>query len=106
MSGFFNSHPNLRSAVRVFFYAFLASFVPALLGFLNDVLEWSQDGETFPAVDTLGKAAVAAVVGAGAALIAFAYNKLPVTTAAAYPPPPPPPAADGGVPENFPGEFQ
>jgi uncharacterized Tic20 family protein len=84
MTAFLDTHPNLRSALRVFVYAFLASFVPALLGFLGDVLAWSQDGESFPAVDTLGKAAVSAVVGAGAALIAFVYNKLPIGTSATY----------------------
>lgn len=105
MNAYLNAHPNLRSALRVFVYAFLASFVPALLGFLNDVLEWSQDGAAFPGVDTVGKAAVSAVVGAGAALIAFVYNKLPIGVAATYPTPPPPPPDDGGVPEQFPDEF-
>lgn len=85
MNAFLDSHPNLRSALRVFVYAFLASFVPAVLGFLGDVLAWSQDGAAFPEVDALGKAAVSAVVGAGAALIAFVYNKLPIGAAASYP---------------------
>lgn len=105
MNAFLTNHPNLRSALRVFVYAFLASFVPALLGFLNDVLEWSQDGAAFPGVDTVGKAAVSAVVGAGAALIAFVYNKLPIGVAATYPTPPPPPPNDGGLVEQFPDEF-
>jgi hypothetical protein len=100
---YLTAHPNLRSALRVFVYAFLASFVPSLLGFLNDVLEWSQDGATFPAVDTIGKAAVAAVVGAVAALIAFVYNKLPIGVSATYQPPTQPPAGD--LPEQYPGEF-
>jgi hypothetical protein len=103
VNDYLTAHPNLRSALRVFVYAFLASFVPALLGFLNDVLEWSQDGATFPAVDTIGKAAVAAVVGAVAALIAFVYNKLPIGVSATYPTPAPPPAGD--LPEQYPGEF-
>lgn len=83
---FFNQHPEIRSAVRVFTYTFLASFVPAMLGFLGNVLDWtSQDGAAFPAVDTLGKATVAAFVGALAGLIAYGYNKLPKTTTAQYP---------------------
>ena len=105
MNAFLAAHPNLRSALRVFVYAFLASFVPALLGFLGDVLKWSQNGATFPGVDTLGKAAVSAVVGAGAALIAFVYNKLPIGVSATYPTAPLAPPAPGDVPEQFPGEF-
>lgn len=104
MTAFLDAHPNLRSALRVFVYAFVASFVPALLGFLGDVLAWSSDGAEFPAVDTIGKAAVSAVVGAVAALIAFVYNKLPIGVSATYPTALPPPAP-GDVPEQFPGEF-
>jgi hypothetical protein len=106
MEAFLTAHPNLRSALRVFVYAFLASFVPALLGFLNDVLEWSQDGAAFPGVDTVGKAAVSAVIGAIAALIAFVYNKVPIGVQSTYPVASPTPApSTGGVPEQFPGEF-
>lgn len=83
---YLRNHPNLRSAVRVFVYAFLGTFVPALLGFLNDVLEWtSQDGAAFPAVAVLGKALIAAVVGAISGAIAYLYNRLPSTTSSAYP---------------------
>lgn len=93
ITAFLDAHPNLRSALRVFVYTFLASFVPAILGFLNDVLEWT-DGGSFPAVDTLGKAVVAAVVGAIAAGIAYAYNALPIGASSSYsqpeaPQPPP-----------------
>lgn len=105
MTEFLNAHPNLRSALRVFVYAFLASFVPALLGFLNDVLEWSQDGAAFPGVDTVGKAAVSAVVGAGAALIAFVYNKLPIGASATYSTEQLPPPKPEGLEEQFPNEF-
>jgi len=83
MAAFLNAHPNLRSALRVFVYTFLASFVPAVLGFLNDVLEWT-DGGSLPSVDTLGKAVVAAVVGAIAAGLSFVYNKLPVGASSTY----------------------
>lgn len=105
ISTFLDAHPNARSALRVFVYTFLASFVPAMLGFLSDVLEWSQDGAAFPGVDTVGKAAVSAVVGAGAALIAFVYNKLPIGVAASYPTQLPPPSSAASVPEKYPGEF-
>lgn len=83
---YLTEHPHLRSAIRVFVYAFLGTFVPALLGFLNDVLEWtSSDGAAFPSVDVLGKALVAAVVGAVSGAIAYLYNRLPSTTSAEYP---------------------
>ena len=82
---YLTSRPNLRSAVRVFVYAFLGTFVPALLGFLSDVLDWTnQDGAVFPSVDVLGKALIAAVVGAVSGAIAFGYNRLPAVTSARY----------------------
>jgi apolipoprotein N-acyltransferase len=82
---FLNAHPNFRSALRVFVYAFIAGFVPSLLGFLGDVLDWTQqDGAIFPDVTVLGKALVAAFVAALAGLIAYVYNKLPIGTAATY----------------------
>lgn len=84
VDAFLTAHPNFRSALRVFVYAFLASFVPAMLGFLNDLLEWANDGATFHGADTLGKATVSAFVGAIAALIAFTYNKLPVGASSTY----------------------
>jgi hypothetical protein len=86
INAFFVAHPEVRSGVRVFVYTFLASFVPAMLGFLGKVLDWtSQDGAAFPSVDTLGKASVAAFVGALAGLIAYGYNKIPKTSTAQYP---------------------
>ena len=85
ITAFLTAHPNLRSAVRVFAYTFLASFVPAMLGFLNDVLDWTQqDGAAFPAVDTLGKAIVAAFVASLAGLLAYIYNRVPVGAASTY----------------------
>lgn len=99
INSFLAAHPNARSALRVFVYTFLASFVPAVLGFLNDLLEWT-DGGSFPAVDTLGKAVVAAVVGAIAAGIAFVYNALPIGASSSYSQADPP-----AVAPNFPDEF-
>jgi 1,4-dihydroxy-2-naphthoate octaprenyltransferase len=82
---FFEAHPNFRSAVRVFVYTFLATFVPAILGFLGNVLDWTaQDGAVFPAVEPLGKAVVAAFVGAVAGVIAYVYNKVPVGASSSY----------------------
>jgi hypothetical protein len=85
MTDFLDAHPNLRSALRVFVYTFLATFVPSLLGWLGDILDWTaQDGTVFPSVDALGKAIVAAVVGAFAAAIAFVYNRLPIGASSTY----------------------
>ena len=85
INAFLDAHPNFRSALRVFTYTFLAGFVPALLGFLTDVLDWtSQDGSAFPDVDTLGKAIVAAFVAGLAGLIAYVYNKLPIGAQSSY----------------------
>jgi hypothetical protein len=85
VTAFLDKHPNFRSALRVFTYTFLAGFVPALLGFLTDVLDWtSQDGAVFPDVDTLGKALVAAFVAGLAGLIAYVYNKLPIGAESSY----------------------
>ena len=86
ISGFLDHHPEMRSALRVFVYAFLGTFFPSLLGWLGEVLSWtSQEGAVFPAVAPLGKAIVAALVGAVSGLLAFAYNKLPNTKSAQYP---------------------
>jgi len=85
ITAFLDRHPNARSALRVFVYAFLGTFVPAMLGFLGDVLDWtSQDGAAFPAVEPLGKAVVAAFVGAVSGAIAYAYNRLPVGATSSY----------------------
>jgi hypothetical protein len=85
ITAFLNAHPNFRSALRVFVYAFLAGFVPALLGFLTDVLGWtSQDGAAFPDVTSLGKATVAAVVAGIAALLAYVYNRVPIGKSSVY----------------------
>lgn len=89
INAFFTRHPELRSAIRVFFYTLIAGLVPALLGFLGDVAQWANDNSTpFPEVSVLGKAAVSAVVAALSGLIAFVYNKLPKTATARYDAPP------------------
>lgn len=87
LTEFLNANPNFRSAIRVFSYAFIASFVPAVLGFLGDVAQWANDSQgvaVFPGVDTLGKALVSAVVGAIAGAIAYVWNKVPIGVSAAY----------------------
>lgn len=87
ITAYLNAHPNFRSAIRVFAYTFLATFIPALLGFLGDVLDWANtDGAAFPNTTTLGKALVSAVTSTIAAALAYAYNKLPIGASSAYTP--------------------
>lgn len=93
INAFLDAHPNFRSALRVFVYGFLGVFVPAMMGWLSDVLDWtSQDGAAFPAVEPLGKAAVAAFAGAVSGAIAYVYNRVPIGKSSSYfakPPAPP-----------------
>ena len=107
MNAFLNAHPNFRSALRVSVYSFLGVFVPALLGWLGNVNEWvGSDGAVFPSVSILTKAAISATTAALSGLIAYVYNRLPVGADATYGTPnPPPPPDNGGVPENYEGEF-
>lgn len=85
---YLDAHPNVRSGLRVFAYAFIATFSLSLLGFLGDVSKWAtDDGATFPSVAPLGKAAAAAAASALAGFISYLYNKLPGTKSAQYTPP-------------------
>lgn len=85
MTAWLDAHPTVRTAVRVFVYAFLAVFIPSLLGFLGDVQEWANGtDQNFPAVSAVAKAAVAAVSGAIASLLAVIWNKLPQTPTSEY----------------------
>lgn len=91
-----DAHPNARSALRSFVWAFIGVFVPSLLGFLGDIQEWANGvDQAFPAVSALAKAAVAAAAGAVASVCSFVWNKFGFTKTAVYaepelPPPPPP----------------
>lgn len=92
MKEWLQSHPEARSGLRVAVYTFIAQFALSLVGFLSKVAGWATSAEAidFPAVEPLGKAAVAAFVAALSGLIGFAYNKLPMTTTARYPKEPQP----------------
>jgi hypothetical protein len=88
IKAYLDAHPNVRSGLRVFVYAFVATFSLSLLGFLGDVSKWAtDDGASFPSVAPLGKAAAAAVASALAGFIGYFYNKLPGTKTAQYTPP-------------------
>lgn len=96
MNEWLQSHPEVRSGLRVAAYTFVAQFVLSLLGFLSHVADWatSVDAAAFPSVAPLGKALVAALVAAVSGLLGFAYNKLPSTTTARYPKEPQPDPED------------
>ena len=86
MKSYLANHPPVRSALRVFAYAFLAQFSLSLLGFIADVSTWAATTDAdFPSITPLGKAMAAAFSSALAGLIGFIYNKLPRTTTAQYP---------------------
>lgn len=81
-----NSHPEVRSGIRVAVYTFIGMFSLSLIGFLGDVQQWAtSDNVVFPAIEPLGKALAAAVTSALSGLISFGYNKLPSTKTAIYP---------------------
>ena len=63
---------------RIALFTFIATFIPALLGFLAKVTEWaSSNGETaFPDASTLVYAVASAVCAAFAGLIGFLWNWL------------------------------
>lgn len=85
INAFLDAHPNFRSAIRVFVYAFLGVFVPSLLGWFGDLIDWTNsDGAAFPSVEPLGKALIAALAGAIAGAISFGYNKIPIGARSTY----------------------
>jgi hypothetical protein len=63
-------------ALRTFIISFLALFIPALLGWLNDLLNWANgtENQPFPSYDTVTKAAVTAAASAVIALVNWAWN--------------------------------
>lgn len=86
MTEWLDAHPKARAAGKTAVIAFVASFLPALLGFLGDVQEWANGvDQNFPAVSTLAKAAVSAAIGAIAGLISYGWNASPLSKTPAYP---------------------
>lgn len=85
INAFLDAHPNFRSAVRVFVYTFLGVFVPSLLGWFGDLIDWTNsEGAAFPSVEPIGKAIIAALAGAIAGAISYAYNKIPIGASSTY----------------------
>jgi hypothetical protein len=85
MREYLDQHPQVRTALRVFVYAFLSVFGLTLFDFLNDVREWAEgDNLPFPDVSVLAKAAAAAVAGAVSSVLAVIWNKLNFTPTSHY----------------------
>lgn len=67
----------VKSGITTAIVMFLTLFIPALLGWLNTVYGWAQEGGhgALPGISTLGYAAVSALVAAvsGFALGLFRY---------------------------------
>lgn len=64
-------------ALRTFIITFLALFIPSLLGWLNDLLNWANgtgEGNPFPSYDTLEKAAISATAAGLIALVNWVWN--------------------------------
>lgn len=81
------SHPQVRTWLRVFTYAFLSVFGLTLFDFLNDVREWADGSDLpFPDVTVLAKAAAGAVAGAVSGTLAVIWNSFGFTQSSAYTP--------------------
>ena len=63
-------------ALRTFIIAFLALFIPFLLGWLQDLLNWANGNENqpFPSYDVLTKAAISATASGLIALVNWGWN--------------------------------
>ena len=83
----------LRAAYRTAFQTFLGIFGISLLGWFAAVQQWAgdTDGQHFPSVSPLGKAAAAALAAAGAGVVAAVMKALG-KDGPSYTPPPAPPA--------------
>jgi hypothetical protein len=89
MKEYLDTHPQVRTALRVFAYSFLSVFSLTLMDFLNDFREWAEGEDLpFPDVGTLAKAAGAAVAGAVSAVFATIWNKMGFTKSSVYVGPP------------------
>ena len=67
---------SVRRAIRTFAAAFLALFIPGLLGWLNALTEWAEgQGSTpFPDASGLAYLGVSAIVAGVVALVQFGWN--------------------------------
>lgn len=66
----------VRRAARTFLQVFAGLFVVSLTGWLDDVQQWASGGAPFPALSTLGSAAVSAVAAGLSAVTTGVHNWL------------------------------
>lgn len=97
----------IRRPLRVFVFGFVGVFAVTLTGWLQEVAKWANsEGDPFPSLGVLGKAAVAAAASAAVTTVALIVNlledktKMPALLKA--PPssgenPVPDPKGDGGL---------
>jgi hypothetical protein len=86
---FLARHPQVRTALRVFIYTFLAAFSATFFSFLNDIAEWASGEDIpFPDISIVGRAALAAVVSSISAAAAVIWNAFGFTKSAVYVNPP------------------
>jgi len=71
-------HPNVRATYRIFVVTTLVLFIPGLLGWLNDLMEWADsEGKTnFPDIDALAYLVISAVIAGCVASINLAWHLL------------------------------
>ena len=63
------------AGIKTAVITFVTLFAVNLVGFFNDLMSWAgADGEPFPSVSPLGKAAVAAAAAAAVGLVNFFVN--------------------------------
>jgi hypothetical protein len=62
--------------LRTALFTFLATFLPSLLGFFGQIMEWAESGGTSGdiSLSTLGFAVVSASVAALSGLVSFLWN--------------------------------
>lgn len=83
------------AGLRTAAWAFVGSFAPALLGWLNSVYQWANDSTgtvLYPDATLLAKGLVAATIAAGAGLVSLSVNAWQTQRGAGahYPTPRPP----------------
>lgn len=65
-----------KAAINTAWQSAVGAFLLSLLGFLHDVQEWAGGAAEFPSVTPLGKAVMAALVGAVAGLITVVHRSI------------------------------
>lgn len=64
----------VRAALRTFAQVFAGIFLVALVGWLDDVIRWANEGSEFPNPDVLAKALVSGAAAGISAVVTWAHN--------------------------------